>query len=1100
MQTILRYLLPVLVLLLSGTAYSQSDKPNYGLLWEVTGDQLIDTCYVFGSIHLNDPRAFEFSDSLYHAFMSVDAFAAEVDVDSMSIALLDEFKKGMAPRDTTSGTEQKSTEVQDPNGLPTFLDSYLHQIAVNIGLTTHGLEVFSEHSADYDSIFASSISEDFVFGTPMYEYFVKLYQAGDFDALTEEIANEDMTKSTTMIKRNNKQANSIRKIGRSQSLFATVGAAHLFGEENVLSILRSYGLKVRQVGYGKQSPKLHDLYQISGSHIPTIQDSVDLTASKVQIYSPDKLAKITISGMEAAISTNLGQGLLRIDASLPAIGTLDEDHRQLVSGYLDAPEKLQLIATDTTDNKVMRVYTYESDSLTVAFRVTTSNHVTVMQSSYFYVRSAFKAIPKSLWFNTYTLPNLSYGWNEMDDLKEYGIKYIFPTETSFVKSYQQYSDDTTAGPILVAYKVAVDPETGSEYLLKLQQLPPKYIYNNHPLQMRLAAEAIINNFGYKNVKTQLSTTDDGYVYATVSYSPDNPQLELYLETHIKGNMLFMLLQRSNAEDKNTAFFNSFKIKPIIPSLPVPYTVGESGLTVNVGECLLAIKEDSPQYYFMDSLYMSNQIITVSSMAKYGHYIAEGDLLASYDTLLANQVDTIYHLSKIEIDGKPVGIHAIYRTDSTTLITSEINLIYDEYQVDILSYFADEQGIQLAKDIRTSITIDPKMKIYSDAKDNGKNLLTDLGSKSPDLFSAAKGYIYAIVFDSTHTELLLETFRGTHLDADSTYTAKYQLMSDIPSLNVQDDYYLDVMSAVTSDMEKSRLSEILLSASEISKINIALDYTLSSTTESISEYYFNVFSDSLELFDRYSAQLRRISESGRYQDAVLSNYLAHYDTLRDRNDSYDDDSTWVAEIMKTRIESLVHSLPEDSLYLSDYHVEYLNLEPTSILNTPLVYWLQSSTVLYNKWILLSHLVGNELSVPTELLLELCADDYYYESTLYLLQESDAADLIPEEYRSIERSSIASMKNYFMDEYYVECKNCEVLNYKTVQSKGTDQKLLFVRCQYDQDEEQYLLGLLGPFKGNVLDATEQNSSFYSDSYKLEAEESVKQILIDYYKEED
>ena len=58
------------------------NKPNYALLWEISGNGLSKPSYLFGTMHLRDKRVFEFSDSVLLKMAACDVFATEVRMDS----------------------------------------------------------------------------------------------------------------------------------------------------------------------------------------------------------------------------------------------------------------------------------------------------------------------------------------------------------------------------------------------------------------------------------------------------------------------------------------------------------------------------------------------------------------------------------------------------------------------------------------------------------------------------------------------------------------------------------------------------------------------------------------------------------------------------------------------------------------------------------------------------------------------------------------------------------------------------------------------------------------------------------------------------------
>src|SRR5687768_5618439 len=93
-----RTFLCIAVALFTLTAASQKTSYPNTLLWRVSGGQLKKPSYLFGTMHLQDRRIFQFSDSLYHYLQQSEGFATELNVDDMVQALL----ASMMQRDTTA--------------------------------------------------------------------------------------------------------------------------------------------------------------------------------------------------------------------------------------------------------------------------------------------------------------------------------------------------------------------------------------------------------------------------------------------------------------------------------------------------------------------------------------------------------------------------------------------------------------------------------------------------------------------------------------------------------------------------------------------------------------------------------------------------------------------------------------------------------------------------------------------------------------------------------------------------------------------------------------------------------------------------------------
>ena len=56
--------------------------PN-SLLWRISGKGLTRPSYLYGTMHLQDRRLFQFSDSLYYFLEHTDGYAMEIDPDEL---------------------------------------------------------------------------------------------------------------------------------------------------------------------------------------------------------------------------------------------------------------------------------------------------------------------------------------------------------------------------------------------------------------------------------------------------------------------------------------------------------------------------------------------------------------------------------------------------------------------------------------------------------------------------------------------------------------------------------------------------------------------------------------------------------------------------------------------------------------------------------------------------------------------------------------------------------------------------------------------------------------------------------------------------------
>lgn len=114
--------------LVTGYSCAQNTSPDYQLLWEIKGKNLKQPSYLFGSMHSNDPRLFQFPDSLYIAFEKVQAVVLETDVsalfDDYDVRLdLFDLERLNKSKPYTNSREATTTVYGSEDGRPQFLDA-----------------------------------------------------------------------------------------------------------------------------------------------------------------------------------------------------------------------------------------------------------------------------------------------------------------------------------------------------------------------------------------------------------------------------------------------------------------------------------------------------------------------------------------------------------------------------------------------------------------------------------------------------------------------------------------------------------------------------------------------------------------------------------------------------------------------------------------------------------------------------------------------------------------------------------------------------------------------------------------------------------------
>ncbi|MFT7449499.1 MAG: hypothetical protein ACI9VN_000203, partial [Patescibacteria group bacterium] len=295
----MRILLLPIFLLLTTVSFAQVDKSNHSLLWEITGNQLAKKSYLFGTMHVQDERAHEFTDSTLVCLDQTEVYAMEVNFDS----IMGDVVGAMLKVDTTNVLRQQlsakaydrlNREVIKKLGMPIdslpnknpffiemkltdfgepdytvkkgqFVDLYLMKRAAEQGHVTYGLEKMSDYKGVRDSFYEQfeddNYQNQFDYNVDsLYEVMMTYYRSGDIEAMYTGIVDEweDSDYGNEMLNvRNVNMVLELEKLIKTKSVFCAVGTAHLPGKDGMIEALRQKGYKLRRVtpsfeGYAKE--------------------------------------------------------------------------------------------------------------------------------------------------------------------------------------------------------------------------------------------------------------------------------------------------------------------------------------------------------------------------------------------------------------------------------------------------------------------------------------------------------------------------------------------------------------------------------------------------------------------------------------------------------------------------------------------------------------------------------------------------------------------------------------------------------------------------------------------------------------------------------
>jgi uncharacterized protein YbaP (TraB family) len=250
----MKYFHTLLILGISLTLCSQSYNVKGNLLWEISSPNGIS--YLFGTLHSNDKRLFEFPDSVYESFLSSKKLAVEVNVFDLfmdkdpipnrSLLLLD--KRGKL---YTSNEDPTVTYYGNEDGMPQFMDAWFQEKAELLNKEIIALESIAQQTKAIEEIPYVEKENNISLALSDKQVLHELYLDGRIDLIDRLIKGGLSGNKEAYIKlienRNVAIAANIARYCLDGPVFFAVGAGHLYGEKGLLSLLREKGYKLRSI-------------------------------------------------------------------------------------------------------------------------------------------------------------------------------------------------------------------------------------------------------------------------------------------------------------------------------------------------------------------------------------------------------------------------------------------------------------------------------------------------------------------------------------------------------------------------------------------------------------------------------------------------------------------------------------------------------------------------------------------------------------------------------------------------------------------------------------------------------------------------------------
>jgi uncharacterized protein YbaP (TraB family) len=1089
-------------------AFSQD---NNSILWEISGNGLDKSSYLFGTIHITDKRVFDFPDSALAKLRECPITAFELNFDSIMGQVLNKaVKKEEAKRlqDLLNKEEMdkikealKKMNIKTDNlnnespveiyrkynfsfyknkDMSTFLDAYLFGIAKQLDKTIIGIETYAEQADLIDDMKEEDqrklllrMGDSVKLTQNLADTLLAFYLQQNINKLYNLLHNNsgDNFEDVFLIKRNYVMCRRIDSLIQKTPAFICIGSGHFGGNEGLINLLQKKGYRVTALKSPKTGYYKKLLPVASGfKSWKTVYDE----GGGYKVKMPGEPSPVSTMGVEMKGYMDFGSGYFYMSTAVPASSDKAKSSERIMKAIKEKfEEKGKVLSQKSVKVKDAVGYDIEVHIDKVAdyvVRVISDTSRTFMLMIGVNNKKPEKAVVKAFFESLDIVQRVA-----PDDIifKDDTAAFIIASPANFKlitneklvneKYYKTYSsfDYFTQGALSVTY---LDYSPG----FLISDLDVLYTNSFTTLKNRLGAEELEKkDFMFK-----------GYAARDYLVQIKNGFL-IYIRYVLRGTRLYLISSTSKdfaQKEKMITRLNGFDFISPIRTKPVKYSSPEKDFTALMLSSHITTEIDSGNYpaslayeYASKDDYSNNWFKIYSRVfSKYKYLKNDSAIIHYLGAQLISENDSVLDSSVVIHNKKKYySFKSIPKNNTGFIKNSRVLVNGKKYY--ILSKSAD---INFPNDSLDNALFDSFELTGSDKSFdiNAKKepvLFSDLQSSDTAVSNLALNTFKYYKLESSDLPALEKILRSTLCDDSTENTYRYQVYKKILSL-VDSTQLIDYIKKEYSAMPDGPIRSLALDQLAKQKTVAAIDTwkeLLINRRPAITDSEFSsvcsgaMSYDSIPLIARLYPDILRLLADTNYDEMVYNisaNGLNYKIITPDVFTGQKDQILQYALSEYEKMKSTAHTETPYYSYAFNDALSILNQLPADLEILKLNKKIIIDSAVYDKTPSFVYLVKNGAPVPNKYLKKYLSyppnrNKYYDE-----LKNLNRLDAFPSDMKK--QKLLAEGDIYTVGANDYEITKVEFTGEQKIEFKGQTSKFFIYKVFYGENP---YFGLAGPF---------------------------------------